>query len=326
MLISITGIGNTIFFTPVVKNAHEIFPNAAIYFLGTPATIPVISGCPYVDEIMVYEKEKSQTLIDQLHLIRQLRRQHIDVAICAFSERSTVKFSLLALVSGARIRAGVNEKGRGIFFTHQTKPVNNRHEVDQNLDILRTFVPKSLSNDIFFWVEETEKQFAQQWLTETKIDKSQLIIGIHPGSAPENPYKRWPPDKYARLCHWLYEKYQANIIIFGGADEKSLAASVAEDIPTAKVVAGETTLKQTAAILDYCNLFIGHDSGIMHMAAARGIPVMTMFGPTSPEVYGPYGNKHRVIISVQSGLDSMKKISVEEIQQNIEGFLMKMLK
>ncbi|MFQ5583982.1 MAG: glycosyltransferase family 9 protein [Calditrichia bacterium] len=325
LLISLTGIGNTIFFTPVVRNVREIFPNAAIYFLGTPATIAVVSGSPYVDELIVYEKEKMGTIFSQLRFIGQLKRRHIDVAICAFSERSTVKFSMLTLLSGAKIRAGVNEKGRGVFFTHQTRPVNDRHEVEQNLDILRTITGQPLTSEIFFWVEEKDKLFAQKWISDAGIGRSHPVIGLHPGSAPGNPHKRWPLENYARLTSWLYEKHRADIIVFGGPEERALAESVAGNTPTVKIATGQLSLKQTAAILDYCDFFVGHDSGIMHLAAARGIPVIAMFGHTSPEVYGPYGDKHRVIVSDQSGIDAMKNISVEKIQQNTE-VLMRMLK
>jgi lipopolysaccharide heptosyltransferase II len=323
LLISLTGIGNTIFFTPVVRNVRDIFKEAKIVFLGSPLTIPVVSDCPYLDEILCYDIDHKSKLLEQIRLIKRLRKRKIDAVICAFSERSTYKFSLLSWFTGAKIRAGVNEKGRGIFLTHQIEPVTGRHEVDQNLDILRTLTPHTLSNEMFFWIGETDKEFARQWLTEMKIDKSQLIIGLHPGSSPENPHKRWPVENYSRLCNWLHEKHQANMIIFGGPDEENLAASVAGNIPSAKVAAGLATLKQTAAILDCCNLFIGHDSGVMHIAAALGIPVVAMFGPTSSRIYGPYGTNHRIIVSEEFGKNSMGKIDVDKAQQNIERLLKK---
>lgn len=318
LLISLTGIGNTIFFTPVVRNVRKIFPNATIYFLGTPATIAVVSGCPYVDELIMYEKEKMATLRRQLQFIKQLRKRQIDVTICAFSERSSIKFSLLSLLSGAKIRAGVNEKGKGVFFTHQTRPVHDRHEVEQNLDILRTLTDRPLSSDIFFWVTGEDKQFAGKWIASAGIDTSCLIIGLHPGSAAGNPHKRWPVENYSRLTQWLFEKYRANIIIFGGAEERKLADQVADSVSTAKIAAGEMTLKQTAAVLDRVDLFIGHDSGVMHMAAAREIPVIAMFGPTSPQMYAPPGNRQSMVISRHPGMDAMQKIPVEEVAALVE--------
>lgn len=313
LLVSVTGIGNTIFFTPVARNLRRIFPRAVIHFLGSPATLPVVAGAPCIDHQIPYQKDGPFKLWRQWTLLRHLRRQKFDLAVCAFSERSTVKFSLLAFLSGAPVRAGVNEAGRGFLFSHSIVPRSDRHEVLQNLDILATVVPGDLTDEIFFEVGEEARLSAEGILQSEGVGKKDLLVAMHPGCTPAALAKRWPPENYRQLGAWLQDEKNARVVLVGGKAERELAQHIAAAVPGALALAGRLSLKQTAAVLERCRLFVGHDSGPMHMAAACAVPVVALFGPTNPEVYAPYC-RQRWIITPPAGQEGrMEAISVERV-------------
>jgi lipopolysaccharide heptosyltransferase II len=309
LLISITGIGNTVLFTPVIRNVRNIFPYSSIYFLGSSQTMPVVEGSPYIDYIILYDKNNNKYWA-QIKLIKFIWQKKFDLVINAFSERSTIKFALLTYISRAKIRAGVNMKKVGSLYTHKISPVFDRHELDQNLDILRTFVSQELSRNAFFHLNDPDKKYAKDFLSKYNSDNSSIIISIHPGSAPASLQKRWSMENYASLGKWLVKKYTAQILIHGSKDEINIANKIENQIPNSINCAGKTTLKQTAALIDMSDLFIGHDSGLMHIAAALNKPVIALFGPTSDQMYRPYCKQNLVIKSEDSSMESIKLSNV----------------
>jgi ADP-heptose:LPS heptosyltransferase len=114
--------------------------------------------------------------------------------------------------------------------------------------------------------------------------------GSNPGM--ELSAKRWPLDRYRELARRLVQELDAEVLLVGGPDDAALNTQLLEglDVPegSVKSIAGKTSFGELAAQLERCALFIGNDSSPMHLAAAVGIPVIAIFGPTSPQEYGPY--------------------------------------
>jgi ADP-heptose:LPS heptosyltransferase len=127
-------------------------------------------------------------------------------------------------------------------------------------------------------------------------NNTHLCIAIFPGGG-SNPgmqltAKRWPLERYCELIHRLVNELNAKVLLIGGPEDIDLNQRLLKglDVPPGTVInlAGKTTIGQLAALLEQCSLFIGNDSSPMHLAAAVGIPVIAIFGPTSPQEYGPY--------------------------------------
>ena len=121
------------------------------------------------------------------------------------------------------------------------------------------------------------------------------LVAIHPGGAA-NPgmtllSKRWQPEGFAAVADRLVDTYGALIVLVGAASDAEPVEAVRGAMRHEPLVlAGKTSLGQLAAIYERCSLMIGHDSGVMHLAVAVGTPVVAIFGPTDPRVYGPYAN------------------------------------
>lgn len=154
-------------------------------------------------------------------------------------------------------------------------------------------------------------------------------IGLNPG-AFFGGAKRWIPARFAALGDRLARRRGARVVLIGGADERPLARAVAAQMQVpAHVLAGETTLASLAGVLAHLRLLVTNDSGPMHLAAALGVPVVGVFGPTNWMETAPWGGHHRVVRAqahcAPCGLREcpidhrcMTRVSVERVDAEIE--------
>src|SRR5690606_9935424 len=123
------------------------------------------------------------------------------------------------------------------------------------------------------------------------------LVALHPGSGAA--VKQWPPDKWAALAEHLVNAYGARVLLTGaaGREEESIRAIAGRArVPTTSL-AGKTTLQVLAAVYAGCDLVVGPDTGPLHLAVAVGTPTVHLYGPVSPQTFGPWGDprRHRVV-------------------------------
>jgi lipopolysaccharide heptosyltransferase II len=134
---------------------------------------------------------------------------------------------------------------------------------------------------------------------EKLSDGTKRLVMLQPGA--RYWFKAWPAERFAELAGRLAEKHGCAILIGGDAKERDLAEAIRAGARTSVVpLAGRLTLLQYAAVLKRCALFVGNDNGPMHMAAALGVPVVALFGPSNPAEWGPRGARVEVLYK---GLD-----------------------
>jgi heptosyltransferase-2 len=137
-------------------------------------------------------------------------------------------------------------------------------------------------------------------------------LALHPGSGSER--KNWPVEKWRRLIEALIEKAGWNLLLVGGEAERDRLQDLGKDIPAARLqFAEELPLPTLATYLQLCRGFVGHDSGITHLAAAAGLPCVVLWGPSSAEVWRPLGEKVRIVQSTHG----ISGISEQEILKRI---------
>jgi heptosyltransferase-2 len=152
---------------------------------------------------------------------------------------------------------------------------------------------------------------AQQFLGESTTP----VIAIHPGSG--SPRKNWPAENWATLGQWLHQHASpARLMLVGGeADSGQMATVQAALRDTQVLLAQNLPLPQLAALLQRCRLFLGHDSGISHLAAATGAPCVLLFGPTDPAVWAP-ANRGVKVLNAPSG--DLSRLALEDVQRAVE--------
>ncbi|MFH1858523.1 MAG: glycosyltransferase family 9 protein [Candidatus Omnitrophota bacterium] len=297
LVMAFQGIGNILLLTPALEAFHQNFPEAKLTMIvGSSKTQELLEGCPYLERSIVYETERfwAGSFFRRLSFVRDLRKERFDITFCTFLEPG-FKSSFLAYLTGAPVRVGYDFRGRGFLYTHPLELIPNRHEVDLNLDLVRALGGKVKDQRPIVWLQEEEKRWAEAFLKGKGVEPGDCLVGFHPGSSPLHHEKRWDPDHFAALADRMVEAWNARILIVGGEAEAKLAKEIEEKMRHPLHVAIGQTLKETAALLGRCRLFVSNDTGLSHLAAAVGIPVISIFGPTNPWKSRPVGESCVII-------------------------------
>jgi len=240
------------------------------------------------------------SLADLFRFARHLRCRHYDCLVILHhltTRWGTLKYAALALTSGVRVRVGL-DNGRGWFLTHRARDggFGVRHEVEYWLDVVGTIGAVTEDTSLEIAIGEND-QIPASFLPPLPGGGwgGCPLVAIHPGSGGYSLARRWSAEGFARLADALVERYGARIVLVGTpADGASRVASLMHS--EAMNLEGKTTLGQLAAVLKRCNLFIGADSGVMHLAAAVGTPLVAIFGPSNHRAWGPWPRDGRHII------------------------------
>jgi ADP-heptose:LPS heptosyltransferase len=177
------------------------------------------------------------------------------------------------------------------LYTHEVDPGPEVHMLRQTLAMLRPLglVPTSEATE--FAPSAQDCLTARRWLEAHVMAPGQRFVVLHPGG--KWPPKRWPKDRFRTLAARLQESGVA-VVVIGDKRETSLIRLVTDGLtPTPLVCNGDLGLGALGALMQRASLFVGNDSGPMHLAAAVGTPVVGLFGPTFPERCGPLGATSR---------------------------------
>lgn len=289
LVVKLDHLGDVILATPVFSNLRQAYPNAELHALTGTWSRVVLERHPDVGKVLDYDspafcrtgQPTSQKQTRQLY--RQLRRQKYDLMIELRGDWRTVWFSLLRLTPHRLSRAALQ-------ITNKLKlsEFSGTHETTRNLDVLEhAGIPVPIQTATFSVTTEDEK-WVSNFLTSHEIDAQYPLVAIHPGSPI--PLKQWLPERYAELADWLIAQKGAQVVFVGVNDEIPIITEVQQFMRGRSInIAGETTLTQLASILHSCNVFIGNDSGPMHLAAAVGTQTIGLYGPGDPTRFGPIG-------------------------------------
>ena len=281
--------------TPLLEAIQHNYPDATVtYVAGTWSKVVVehVPGISSVIDCGTVGIAGRYTLHDYLLLSLRLRRKHFDLAFVL--DRSPM-LTLLPWLAGVPRRIGPDSLGRGFSLTDRvsvsSSPEHLQHQADIYLDLARTI--KLVVNHPHMRFVPTAAEQQKVLFTPDKAHPP-VAVFIGGGSNPgmELTAKRWPVERYRELVYKLVHERKAQVLLIGGPGDAALNQSLllGLDVPEASVLnlAGTTNFGESAALLQRCMLFIGNDSSPMHLAAAVDIPVIAIFGPTSPQEYGPY--------------------------------------
>lgn len=344
LVICASGVGNTILFTPTLNAIRRARPKAKItLFVTNPIFAEPVKGSQLVDEIITFY---DKSLLNKIRLIIKLRLKKYDCSITAFPSNKW-QFNLLAFLIGAKKRISHSYKVGGIktlsLLQNVKVPVNETlHDVDQNLNLLKPLkISSPQEKRLLFFLSEKEKESAEKFWRENNLNDN-FVVGIHPGSGGiEQEDKRWPLDKYIKLCNRLIKKEKAKILIFGGQGEEKLKNQIKNSVVKNQSFVINSSLKLAAALIQKCNLFIANDSGLMHIAAAKGVKTIGIFGPTNYKRTAPYGENCYIVrkkfpcspcltypfystssaIKCKENTRCIKEIKVDEVMDKIDKLL-----
>ncbi|HNY51189.1 MAG TPA: putative lipopolysaccharide heptosyltransferase III [Smithella sp.] len=300
LVIKLRYLGDVLLTIPVFDALRNHFPDAFIAAAVNKGTEDMLTGNPAVNKIFTVEKDSNflSDLRTQLILIRAIRNFKFDMVLeLTNNDRGAV----LAYVSGAKRRLGYKKKKenflrQSILFTDLIEVEKNLHIAKKNLEMAKALeCPLPAIKPVIFWSPQ-DQAACEQILKDNSLSDDIPYIVLHPSSNAR--HKIWTVEGYAALCNYLRDKWAIRTILICGKDPEELRlnreiCALAKSHPLN--LGGQLTLKQTAVLLSKAALFIGIDSGPMHMATAVNKPVAAIFGPSRAWRWGPLGEGHVII-------------------------------
>ncbi len=291
LVINLGGIGDVLISTPALRALKEHFSGCQLYLLVVGRVAGIVRDLPYVDKVFVFEVERPWlNLFANLKNILELRKLRIDLGInmrtlVSWSSARKVKF-ILGLIS-PRIKAGRDTSGRGDFFDIKIpeEDIGDKYEMEYDLEIVRALGAKADNRQIDFVIDPESLKSADKLLRDNGIKESDILIGIHPGGKPSH---RWPLGNFVEVMKTIQQKTGGKFFVTGSLEETKLAESLLRESGINGLnLSGKLTIRELAAVLKRCNLYITNDTGSMHIAAILRRPLVAVFGPGYINRYDP---------------------------------------
>jgi lipopolysaccharide heptosyltransferase II len=290
-------IGDVVFTTPVIRALRRQFPDAHLSYVVEPAAEPVVRGNPHLNAIIVVPHRRGlQRIADDVALARRLRRERYDVVI---DMHGGPRSAWLTWATRAPMRIGYTIKGRGWAYTHRVERARDltpRHAVVNQWDLLAPLgvAPPEPARDALEMAEDARvAEGVERRLRNAAILGHPLVV-VHVSAG--NPFRRWPEASFSTLVASLAQRDpQRRILLTSGPSDQPAARRIADDArrqlgPLAVAVpdAGEFDLRELRALVARAAVYIGGDSGPLHVAATTRTPIVELLGPTLPERSRPW--------------------------------------
>jgi heptosyltransferase-2 len=319
LVLQLADLGDVLLSSPFLRELRRHRPDAWIGLVVQPSMSSVVARCPYIDEVIPFRwrsfKDWGTAFSGHPRWwfqaawlsARKLWKHQVDMAISLRWNNDAPQAAALTLMyaSGARERVGYRENPHHRIPCRMTDinrlitrgPVRSylRHEVELQMEILSSLGAAPSDTQVEIWTGQEDEDFARDVLGRAGLLKASPLVAIAPGAAWS--FRRWPEDRFIALARWLQEDYEARIIILAARSELALTRRIERGLVQSQTLnlAGQTTIMQMAAVLRRCRLFIGNDSGPVHLAAGVGVQVVGFYGPGEYERFRPWGAQHEAI-------------------------------
>lgn len=289
-------VGDLLFSLPAIYNLRQKYPDAQITSIVRNGCDGLISRTGLVDKILVRPRSTSDMY---LRFVPKLRHERFDL-ILLFS--TSEEAWIVSQISNIRVKAGFNHCMRG-FLLDIKAPWMSPPSTQNNLKLIKSLGCPVIKTDYTGLIQPNEED---QLKADCLLKDYQLLDGyivISPGTSTGREVKRWSDNKFAEAADLLYDKYKLKSVVVGltGGDQITSQSQNVIDMT------GKTSLPVLCSILKKAKLFIGVDSGVMHLAASMGTPVAALFGPTDESVTGPQGSGNKIIHAAIDCRPCMKK-------------------
>ena len=304
-------IGDVVLTTPLLRALRRRYPDAHLTYVVEPAAAPIVRGNPHINTLLVVPKARGLgRLRDDLSIAWKLRRENFDITI---DLHGGPRAAWLTWASGAPTRIGYNIKGRSWMYSHvvhRTADEAPRHSVANQWDLLGP-LGIGAADPTRDPVEMTEEPQAaasvERRLRAAGNSGAHPLVVIHVSAG--NPFRRWPRESFEALVTTLARRDPERRILLtsGPADahvaNATAAAARANLGPLAQAVpdVGEFDLAELRALVGRAAVYIGGDSGPLHMASTTRTPIVALLGPTLPERSRPWRDRQLRAETVDAG-------------------------
>ncbi|MCA9405139.1 MAG: lipopolysaccharide heptosyltransferase II [Candidatus Omnitrophica bacterium] len=304
-------VGDVVLTTPALSALRKAYPYAKIGLLVAPLTYDLVSKNKDLNKVLVDDREgQHKGLFGFLKLVKKIKKQNYDVAVIFHTKKRT---NLLCFLAGIPRRIGYKNKKFGRLLTdpiEDTRHHGKKHEVEYCLDVLKPLGVTSSECRLNVSVHEDAEEWLNQFLAQNHISADDKIIAIHPGAS--DPAKQWPEHCFAELIDRLYESRDVKIVLLGSANIRHVSREVKSLTRHPAIeLTGLTSMAQLISLLKHSSILVSNDSGPVHIAAAVGTPVVSIFTRNlpgiNPERWRPLGDRHQVICVSEKAVQEYRK-------------------
>ena len=308
-------LGDAVMALPALAAVREAFQDAWLAIAAIHSVAPIFDEgtAARPQQIIVIDKDRETA---------QLREGAFDASLLLTNSFRT---AWAAKRSGIPARWGFGAGGRGPLLTRAVARPRRVHQSEYYLALVRGLGIKAAAAPPRIFVTETTRLRARRLLAAAGLPEEAAIVGFAPGAA-YGYAKRWPPERVAGVITRLARERGARCVLVGAAGDREAGRAIESTLPAGVGVVnliGRTDLRLLVGVLEACRAFVSNDSGAMHLAAAAGVPVTAIFGPTNEQATAPIGDHDVILHQVfcrpcmlrECPIDHrcMKRISVDEV-------------
>jgi ADP-heptose:LPS heptosyltransferase len=284
-------LGDVIMITPVIEWVKSFSPDSNIdVMVGQYATF-ILENNPCINDIIIYKK--SNPPIRQLFFVLKLRGRYDAIIVLDTNSH----YKILARIIGAKLRIGFSSKLDFLLDYHYCKWDNTKHAILNNLNVLKPFYQNGEfpSTDTVLYVKNSDIERAIEFLKTKISNPGYPIIFVQPACGASDVLRPWPQKNIAEICDLFIGDLDATVILHSGPGESEIVNKIVSLMKNNTII-NEGDLSVTSALIKLSNLYIGPDTGTMHIANALKTPLIALLGPTENLDTGPLGPEKRISV------------------------------
>lgn len=275
-------VGDVVMATPSILALLREKPQAEIHFALRKHLCPLVENFPNVKRIYPIEGKK---ISSNFSFLKEARKEKYD-AFVVFAKG--FRDGVIAKFSKSQATIGFSVNHRRLLFSHpleMTKELWNSHHTFQFAKLLSPFGIELKGEKTFLPVGENEKENALKILKENGLKENNFIV-FHIGASKFA--RAYHSERFGKAAKEIGEKSGKEIVLIGSKDEINYSENFVKECPKVKNLVGKISLQNLKSFLSFAKLFVGNDSGPMHIAGSVGVPVVAVFGPGSPQKTAPF--------------------------------------
>ena len=276
--------------TPALSAVRKFFPTSKITVVANPIVAELFRDHPDCDHVLVFDKKgEHKGKFGFLRFCNIVRKHEFDLAVLF---QNAIEAAIMSFFAGIPRRAGYCSDGRGFLLTHGV-PLGCEdkllHHTDYYLKMVRKLGVAAEKTSLKLHCTSSQKKWAEDLLGRG------IWVAVNPGAA-YGEAKRWFPDRFAQVADALQNEFGVGVLLTGGPDEERVGKDI-EAVMAGKPLnmIGKTTVRELMALLSQCSLVVTNDSGPMHIAAAFGVSIVAVFGPTDHTTTSPLAGNARIV-------------------------------
>jgi heptosyltransferase I len=305
LIIRLSSLGDVLMTIPAVRGIRDRFPGAHISWLVEGPVSEFLACQDFIDEIIVFPRSDTMKGLKTGNIaragkalgpfLRNMRKREYDLVVDFHGIAKSALFSMMARGT-KKIGFGdmfAKEKSH-LFYHNRINGSDKRmHKVARNMLLANHLGYTNSVPKVILKTSDDATAHIDNFLRET--GSSPPLFAVNPFSSKGTDFKRWPMERYAELIARIHHELHEQTVILWGPGEKEAARRLKEMSGDGAYLACPTDIPQLFALLGKVRIYIGGDTGVMHLAAAAGTPVIAIFGPTDFKINGPYGKEHTVL-------------------------------